>query len=353
MTAHMASSGEVSITGISVAAGQSIVGAVTQSGESLIVADAEKDERFTKSVDDETGFVTKSIICVPLKNEYETIGCIELINKRSGAPFTEYDLALCGQLASLAAVAIDEKGFVFEPERDKRVIISLRGVTKEYPSGDGVSRVLKGIDLDIYEDEFVVILGESGCGKSTLVNIIAGMDNLTDGTLLVNGQNFSHPSESELTSYRRNYLGFVFQSYNLMPNLTAQENVQFIAEIAKEPMSAAEAIEKVGLSERANNYPSALSGGQQQRVSIARFCFNRRDRHAGCYGVSWYLLCCGGHISAYIQRLADRREHPAGRESESRARTADPLGIHHHRVFPPSGSYHQRLCVDLLCDYPR
>ena len=266
----VASSGEVSITGISVAAGQGIVGAVTQSGESLIVADAEKDERFTKSVDDETGFVTKSIICVPLKNEYETIGCIELINKRSGAQYTEYDLALCGQLASLAAVAINEKGFVFEPEQDKRVIISLRGVTKEYPSGDGVSRVLKGIDLDIYEDEFVVILGESGCGKSTLVNIIAGMDNLTDGTLLVNGQDFSHPSESELTSYRRNYLGFVFQSYNLMPNLTAQENVQFIAEIAKEPMSAAEAIEKVGLSERANNYPSALSGGQQQRVSIAR-----------------------------------------------------------------------------------
>lgn len=266
----VACTGEVTITGISVAAGQGIVGSVTQSGKSVIVADTAKDERFTKSVDEETGFVTKSIVCVPLKNEDETIGCIELINKRSGALYTEYDLALCEQMASLAAVAISEKGLSFEPDENKNVIISLRGVTKEYPSGDGVSRVLKGIDLDIYENEFVVILGESGCGKSTLVNIIAGMDNLTDGTLIVNGQDFSHPPEIELTAYRRNYLGFVFQSYNLLPNLTAQENVQFIADLAKEPMDAAEAIEKVGLSDRANNYPSALSGGQQQRVSIAR-----------------------------------------------------------------------------------
>ena len=134
--------GPVSITGISVAAGPGIVGSVTQSGESVIVADAAKDERFTKSVDEETGFVTKSIVCVPLKNEDETIGCIELINKRSGALYTEHDLALCEQMASLAAVAINEKGLNFEPAENKNVIISLRGVTKEYPSGDGVSRVL-------------------------------------------------------------------------------------------------------------------------------------------------------------------------------------------------------------------
>ena len=115
-----------------------------------------------------------------------------------------------------------------------------------------------------------MILGESGCGKSTLVNIIAGMDNMTDGTLLVEGEDFSRPTDKQLTDFRREYVGFVFQSYNLMPNLTALENVQFIADIAPDPMQAADAIAKVGLTERANNYPSALSGGQQQRVSIAR-----------------------------------------------------------------------------------
>ena len=130
-------------------------------------------------------------------------------------------------------------------------------------------------DQKVYKNEFVVILGESGCGKSTMVNIIAGMDSLTDGQLLIEGKDFSHPTDKELTKYRREYLGFVFQSYNLMPNLTAQENVQFIADIAVSPMPAAEAIARVGLTERANNYPSTLSGGQQQRVAIARAIVKR------------------------------------------------------------------------------
>ena len=268
--AAVASFGVVDITGISVEAGQGVVGSVTENGESVIIEDVTKDERFTKSVDEETGFVTKSNICVPLKNEYETIGCVELINKRSGALYTNEDMELCEHMAALAAVAIEEKGFAFEPEKDKKVIISLRGVTKEYPSGDGVSRVLKGIDLDIYENELVVVLGESGCGKSTMLNIIGGMDMLTEGTLTVEGEDFSHPSGGALTDYRRNYVGFVFQSYNLMPNLTARENVQFIAEISPDPKDVDEALAKVGLTDRADNYPSQMSGGQQQRVSIAR-----------------------------------------------------------------------------------
>ena len=266
----VASVGVVDIVGISVAAGQGVVGSVTETGESLIVADATKDERFTKSVDEETGFVTRSMLCVPLKNEYETIGCVEIINKRSGAPYTEDDLALCEQMAALAAVAIEEKGFTFDPEQDKRVIVSLRGVTKEYPSGDGVSQVLKGIDLDIYENEFVIVLGESGCGKTTLMNIVGGMDSLTEGTLLVDGKDFSHPSSAELTEYRRNQIGYIFQAYHLMPNLSAIENLEFIAEITKDPLSPGEALEMVGLTNRANNFPSQMSGGQQQRVSIAR-----------------------------------------------------------------------------------
>ncbi|MCR5135585.1 MAG: ABC transporter ATP-binding protein [Oscillospiraceae bacterium] len=177
---------------------------------------------------------------------------------------------LCRQAAALVAFAVEEQGCTVSAGEKKEVLISLRGVTKEFPSGEGVIRVLKGIDLDIYRDEFVVILGESGCGKSTLVNIIAGMDHLTDGTLIIDGKDFSSPTEAELTRFRREYLGFVFQQYNLMPNLTAQENVKYIAELVKDPMRAADAIAKVGLTDRAKNFPSMLSGGQQQRVSIAR-----------------------------------------------------------------------------------
>ena len=262
--------GSVDISGISVEKNQGIVGAVTQSGESVIVVDASNDERFTKVVDEETGFVTKSMICVPLKNEYETIGCIELINKCSGESYTLEDLSLLEQMASLAAVAIEEKGFTFDLEEGKRVIISLRGVTKSYLSGGEETTVLKGIDLDIYENEFIVVLGESGCGKSTMMNIIGGMDSLTEGTLMVEGKDFSHPTSAELTNFRRNYVGFVFQSYNLMPNLTARENVQFIAEISPNPGDVDDALEKVGLTKRAGSYPAQMSGGQQQRVSIAR-----------------------------------------------------------------------------------
>ena len=267
--------GPVDISGITIENGQGIAGSVVQSGQSALSSRSSEDSRFSPSVDEMTGSVTKSIICVPLKNTYETIGCIEIINKLDGSLYDDDDLNLCETVASLSAVAIEEKGLIFQPGADKEVIISLRNVTKDYPSGDGVSHVLRGINLDIYKNEFVVVLGESGCGKSTMVNIIAGMDFLTDGQLTIDGKDFSHPSDKELTRFRRNYLGFVFQSYNLMPNLTAQENVQFIADIAPNPMSAAEAIAKVGLTDRAGNYPSALSGGQQQRVAIARAVVKR------------------------------------------------------------------------------
>ena len=267
--------GPVDISGITIENGQGIAGSVTKSGKSLIVEDTEKDERFSHSVDDESGFRTKSIICVPLKDSTEVIGCIQIINRKDGSLYDADDLALCEQMAALANVAMEDKGFSFVQEEDKEVLISLRGVTKDFPSGDEVLHVLKGINLDIYKNEFVVVLGESGCGKSTMVNIIGGMDYLTDGELKVEGRDFSHPSDAELTKFRREYMGFVFQSYNLMPNLTARENVQFIADIAPNPMTADEAIAKVGLTDRADNYPAGLSGGQQQRVAIARAIVKR------------------------------------------------------------------------------
>lgn len=262
--------GPADISDITVENGLGIEGVVTKTGKSVIVEDAANDSRFDGTVFDDNGLITKTMICVPLNNLHDVIGCVQIVNKKDGSLYDAGELQLCERMASLAAITIDEKGLIVDLGERKEILATLRNVTKEFPSGDGVLRVLKGINLDIYKNEFVVVLGESGCGKSTMMNIVGGMDFLTDGTLTVEGRDFSHPSDAELTKYRREYIGFIFQSYNLMPNLTALENVQFIAELVKEPMDAAEAIAKVGLAERANNYPGQMSGGQQQRVSIAR-----------------------------------------------------------------------------------
>ncbi len=262
--------GPADISDITVENGLGIEGVVTKTGKSVIVEDAANDSRFDGTVFDDNGLITKTMICVPLNNLHDVIGCVQIVNKTDGSLYDADELQLCERMASLAAITIDEKGLIVDLGERKEILATLRNVTKEFPSGDGVLRVLKGINLDIYKNEFVVVLGESGCGKSTMMNIVGGMDFLTDGTLTVEGRDFSHPSDAELTKYRREYIGFIFQSYNLMPNLTALENVQFIAELVKEPMDAAEAIAKVGLAERANNYPGQMSGGQQQRVSIAR-----------------------------------------------------------------------------------
>ena len=262
--------GPSDISGVSVGIGEGIEGLVAKSGEAVILTDAQNDPRFDGTVYDDANFITKTMLCVPLKSLGKTVGCIQLINKKDGGSFDEEELALCKNAAALAAMTIEEKGLTVETGEPKNVLISLRDVIKEYPSGEGVSRVLKGINLDIYENEFVVVLGESGCGKSTMMNIIGGMDYLTDGTLLIEGRDYSHPTDDELTRFRRNYVGFIFQSYNLMPNLTALENVEFIAEIAPNPISSKEALNRVGMLEKGGNYPAQLSGGQQQRVSIAR-----------------------------------------------------------------------------------
>ena len=267
--------GPADISNISVENGLGIEGIVTQTGKSVFVEDAASDTRFDGTVFDDNDLVTKTMICVPLNNTHDVIGCVQIVNKLDGTLYDEDEMQLCERMASLAAITIDEKGLIVDLEEKKEILATLRNITKDYPSGDGVAHVLKGINLDIYKNEFLVILGESGCGKSTMMNIIAGMDFLTDGQLFVDGKDFSHPTETALTRYRREYLGFVFQSYNLMPNLTALENVQFIADIAPNAMPAAEALAKVGLTDRAGHYPAALSGGQQQRVAIARAVVKR------------------------------------------------------------------------------
>ena len=262
--------GPADISNISVENGLGIEGIVTQTGKSVFVEDAATDTRFDGTVFDDNDLVTKTMICVPLNNTHDIIGCVQIVNKLDGTLYDEEEMQLCERMASLAAITIDEKGLIVDLEEKKELLATLRNITKEFQTGDTTLKVLKGINLDIYKNEFIVVLGESGCGKSTMMNIVGGMDFLTTGELTIEGKDFSHPSDDELTKYRRDYIGYIFQSYNLMPNLTALENVEFIAELAKDPMSSKEALAKVNMSQRENNYPGQMSGGQQQRVSIAR-----------------------------------------------------------------------------------
>jgi putative ABC transport system ATP-binding protein len=147
---------------------------------------------------------------------------------------------------------------------------SIKGLTKVYGMGHSAVQALRGIDLDIPQGEIVVLLGPSGSGKSTLLNIIGGLDRGTEGTVHFHDQNLSEMTDQQLTQYRRDHVGFVFQFYNLMPSLTALENVELVTEIARDPMDPGEALNLVGLRERVDHFPAQLSGGEQQRVAIAR-----------------------------------------------------------------------------------
>jgi putative ABC transport system ATP-binding protein len=153
----------------------------------------------------------------------------------------------------------------------------MRGVSKVYVMGEIEVPALRSVDLDLYAGEFVVLLGASGSGKSTLLNILGGLDTPTAGQVYYLDHDLSAASDDELTRFRREHVGFVFQFYNLIPSLTAQENVALVTEIAERPMDPAEALGLVGLTERANHFPAQLSGGEQQRVAIARAVAKRPD----------------------------------------------------------------------------
>lgn len=148
--------------------------------------------------------------------------------------------------------------------------ISFKNVKKVYKMGEIEIEALSGVNFEIDKGEFVVIAGASGAGKSTVLNILGGMDILTSGEIIVDEKRIDKLNENMLTEYRRFDIGFVFQFYNLVQNLTTLENVELVTEICKNPLNPREIIEKVGLSNRVNNFPSQLSGGEQQRVAIAR-----------------------------------------------------------------------------------
>ncbi|WP_414691356.1 ABC transporter ATP-binding protein [Noviherbaspirillum sp.] len=163
------------------------------------------------------------------------------------------------------------------PPAERQPVFILRGLARTYTMGEVEVVALKDVDLDLYQGEFVVILGASGSGKSTLLNILGGMDTPSAGTIRYLDHELTNAGDAALTSFRREHVGFVFQFYNLIPSLTARENVQLVTEISEHPMDPVEALKLVGLGDRVDHFPAQLSGGEQQRVAIARAIAKQPD----------------------------------------------------------------------------
>jgi putative ABC transport system ATP-binding protein len=159
----------------------------------------------------------------------------------------------------------------------RNAVLTARKLTKVYRMGEVDVVALRGIDLDLYEGELALLLGASGSGKSTLLNILGGLDAPTSGTVRYRDHDLTIADDAYITTYRREHVGFVFQFYNLVPSLTARENVQLVTDIADDPMAPEEALALVGLEDRMDHFPSQLSGGEQQRVAIARAVAKRPD----------------------------------------------------------------------------
>lgn len=149
-------------------------------------------------------------------------------------------------------------------------VIEIKNLIREYKMGDNIIKAVDDVSFDVEQGSFVVLLGASGAGKSTVLNILGGMDKPSSGNVFVSEQDIAQYNKTQLTKYRRENIGFVFQFYNLMPNLTVLENVELARQICKNPLDASETLDLVGLSEREDNFPSQISGGEQQRVAIAR-----------------------------------------------------------------------------------
>ena len=162
-------------------------------------------------------------------------------------------------------------------DQNRPRVFSARGLTKTYRVGELEVHALRGLDLELFEGEIVVLLGPSGSGKSTLLNILGGLDSASSGDVFYRDHDLVHASEAQLTGFRRDHVGFVFQFYNLIPSLTAGENVALVGELSPRPLDSRAALELVGMGDRAAHFPSQLSGGEQQRVAIARAVAKQPD----------------------------------------------------------------------------
>lgn len=216
---------------------------------------------------------------------------------------------------------------------EPQAVFTLRGVGKTYTMGEVQVAALKDVDLDLHEGEFIVLLGASGSGKSTLLNILGGLDTPSTGTLNYLDHDLTHASDAALTSFRREHVGFVFQFYNLIPSLTALENVQLVTEISLDPMDPLEALRLVGLEERVHHFPAQLSGGEQQRVAIARAIAKRPD-----------MLLCDEPTGALDYRtgklvleVLDRINRELGTTTAVITHNAAIAGMAHRVVYISSG----------------
>lgn len=210
----------------------------------------------------------KSVISVPFSSNGQRLGTIQFI-KIDGA-LTEEEIEIVKAFPSWIEKFFPGQGTQMLMDRKQKIVLSIKDIKKSFKMGEVVTPVLKGVNFNVYEGEFLCLLGASGCGKTTTLNIIGGMETADEGSFYFKGTNLTRSPQKALTRYRRENIGFIFQSYNLMPNLTARQNLELISELVKNPMEAEEALALVGMEEKQNNYPSQLSGGQQQRVSIAR-----------------------------------------------------------------------------------
>ncbi len=258
------------LSGLRLNRGEGIAGWVIENSESIIVEDTQNDPKWSSRFDQHSGFKTKSLICYPVTSNDICIGCIQLINKKDNSYFNHDDLALCSNLGLVIGYALEKNGFLLNSIPAAQIVFSVKNILKSYSSGENKIIALNNISLDIFKGELLVILGASGSGKSTLLNILGGIDTPDNGEVWSGKTNLSKAGDKLLTKYRRHDVGFVFQSYNLIPDLTAYENVALAAELAKDPLPIKEALDAVELLHRANHFPNQLSGGEQQRVSIAR-----------------------------------------------------------------------------------
>jgi len=177
--------------------------------------------------------------------------------------------------SGVASDAVEQPPIASDPgsqgaRAPQRSVLSARALHKSYEMGEVLVHALRGVDFDLYRGELLVLLGASGSGKSTLLNIVGGLDVPSSGSIAYENTDLSRASDAELTEYRRRHVGFVFQFYNLIPSLTAAENVDLVTDIAEDSLPARDALALVGLAERADHFPAQLSGGEQQRVAIAR-----------------------------------------------------------------------------------
>lgn len=261
--------GEKDFTNCSHEVGKGIVGKVYESQSSI------RNFTYKKGEDKETdkdfeGIEISSMISVPFSSTHEDIGVLQFVRTKDSQPFNSEEADVFEMLTSFIAIGIDDNDKLNTDWRFNEIVLSARDIKRSFKNGDSVTTVLKGVNIDVYKGEFLVILGESGSGKSTFLNIIGGMDKADSGSFTFMGQEMSGLSQDELTIFRRDNIGFIFQSYNLISTLTASQNIDLIGELVEDHLTSDEVLEKVGLAERKNNYPTQLSGGQQQRVSIAR-----------------------------------------------------------------------------------